>query len=176
MPKILNNMREILLEKTRQVLSEEGYAAFSMRNIATQCGIAPGTIYNYFHSKDDMISALVEEDWKVMLVDIRQKIEKQPDVLMELQCVYDSVVLFCANHAEVIRDRDAITSFYQRSFAYHTQLAEELGALLNPSIERNAVNYTPYLTRFLTENTIYSAVKQINFDNLKQVIAPLFKA
>ncbi len=176
MPKVLNNMREILLEKTKQVVNEEGYTAFSMRNIATQCGIAPGTIYNYFHSKDDMIAAFVMDDWKLALKEIRLQAEKQPDIISELECLYDGVVAFCDNHKALMRDSNAISSFYKRSFEYHTQLTEELGSIINPTLEKCAVNYTPYLTRFLSENTIYCAVRGYSFERFREVIMPLFKA
>ena len=63
MPKLLPQIRENALVETRRVLNEEGYDALTMRTVAASCGIAVGTLYNYFPSKEYLTGCVVLEDW-----------------------------------------------------------------------------------------------------------------
>jgi AcrR family transcriptional regulator len=50
--------REILAA-ARQVLEQRGLEAMTMEEIAAAAGVAKGTLYLYFQSKDDLIQALI---------------------------------------------------------------------------------------------------------------------
>lgn len=56
--------REAILEKCRQIVTEQGISAINMRTVASSCGIAVGSLYHYFPSKTDLISAAVEDIWR----------------------------------------------------------------------------------------------------------------
>ena len=64
MPKILENVRDEILEKARKILMEEGAEQLTMRHVADACGIAPGTIYNYFDSKEKLLAVVLFDDWR----------------------------------------------------------------------------------------------------------------
>jgi AcrR family transcriptional regulator len=67
MPKILpDNIKEEILSTTRRMVIENGYSKVSIRDIAKECGIATGTFYNYFRSKQEILSALLAGDWDRM--------------------------------------------------------------------------------------------------------------
>jgi AcrR family transcriptional regulator len=53
-------VRDRLLEATRRCLTRKGYEGTTVRDIATEAGVAIGTLYNYFASKEDLIEALSE--------------------------------------------------------------------------------------------------------------------
>ena len=48
-------LREDILEAARELLSEKGYAAMSMDELASQVGISKPTLYTYFPNKDDLV-------------------------------------------------------------------------------------------------------------------------
>lgn len=52
--------RELILDVAQQVFLEEGFANASMSVIAARLGGSKGTLYNYFRSKDELLSACVE--------------------------------------------------------------------------------------------------------------------
>lgn len=56
--------KEAILEECRKIVMEQGISAVNMRSVAAACGVAVGSIYNYFPSKTDLISAAVEDVWK----------------------------------------------------------------------------------------------------------------
>jgi len=53
-----------ILETCRAIVSAEGMAALSMRHVAEVRGVALGSLYHYFSSKDEMITATVESVWR----------------------------------------------------------------------------------------------------------------
>lgn len=67
-------LREALLGHARKIADEKGPQAISIRALAGQAGIATGTVYNYFASKDDILLALTEEYWCKTLLEMRDKI------------------------------------------------------------------------------------------------------
>ena len=53
--------RERLLEAGQALFSDQGYAATSMRQVAEQAGLALGSVYNHFPSKEAIFQALLLE-------------------------------------------------------------------------------------------------------------------
>ena len=63
MPKIIEDAGALIFEAARRKLSEKG-ENFSLRGIAKECGISPGTVYNYYSDKSSLIEAVMKEDWE----------------------------------------------------------------------------------------------------------------
>lgn len=55
--------KEEILKASRELIRQHGFDAVSIRSVAHACGISTGTIYNYFPSKDALVSASVESVW-----------------------------------------------------------------------------------------------------------------
>ncbi|MGN0978434.1 MAG: TetR/AcrR family transcriptional regulator [Faecousia sp.] len=55
--------KEAILQVCREIASEQGLPALNMRAVAKKCGIALGTLYNYFPDKDALLLATVESIW-----------------------------------------------------------------------------------------------------------------
>lgn len=55
------NTRTALLDAAAQAFAEHGYHQASIDSVSQLAGVAKGTIYNYFSSKDDVLRALVQE-------------------------------------------------------------------------------------------------------------------
>src|SRR3954469_4069992 len=53
--------RAKLLEAARKVFAEKGYGAATARDIVRETDLATGTFYNYFESKEEVFTALLEE-------------------------------------------------------------------------------------------------------------------
>ena len=62
MPKIIENVRHQLLTEAKRQISERGYKSTTIRSVAAECGVAVGTVYNYFKSKDILIASFILED------------------------------------------------------------------------------------------------------------------
>lgn len=66
--------REAILDKSRLLIREQGWTAVNIRSVANVCGVSIGSIYNYFHSKSDLVSATVESVWYEIFHVSEQKI------------------------------------------------------------------------------------------------------
>lgn len=59
-----NTSREEILRVCRKIVSEQGLHALNMRALAKECGIALGTLYNYYADKDELVIAAIESVWQ----------------------------------------------------------------------------------------------------------------
>ncbi len=58
-----SSMRNDLLLAAHQILREEGIDAITIKHLSNKTNVVPGTIYNYFSSKDEILLALATEYW-----------------------------------------------------------------------------------------------------------------
>ncbi len=63
--------RQAILKKAREWIVANGFSEFTMGKLAKFCGIAKGTLYNYFENKEDLIVKMVEES----VVKIHREVE-----------------------------------------------------------------------------------------------------
>jgi TetR/AcrR family transcriptional regulator, cholesterol catabolism regulator len=54
----MNQKKKQILETAMKLFAQKGFHATSMQEIAEQCGIAKGSIYNYFPSKDELLLSI----------------------------------------------------------------------------------------------------------------------
>lgn len=67
-------VKKTILQCARSIALQEGIRAVNIRNIAKTAGIATGTVYNYYSSKDDILLELTEEYWNQTLLEMQQSI------------------------------------------------------------------------------------------------------
>lgn len=88
MPKTLSNVKEDIMQTTRDMIIESGYNRLNIRDIASRCGIATGTLYNYFGSKQEIISAILASDWDKMERFVKRKLNPEHDMISQLEEVF----------------------------------------------------------------------------------------
>lgn len=54
--------RQSILDSAREVFGELGYGATTVRDIIRRTGLASGTFYNYFRSKEEVYEAILDEN------------------------------------------------------------------------------------------------------------------
>ena len=59
----LATSKEDILAASRDLIKENGWAAVSIRAVASRCSVSAGTIYNYYESKADLLSDTIESIW-----------------------------------------------------------------------------------------------------------------
>ena len=63
---------DLILQAAEAVLAEKGYHETSMDEIAARVGVAKGTVYLHFPSKEDMVFALFEREIEAFLLIVEQ--------------------------------------------------------------------------------------------------------
>jgi AcrR family transcriptional regulator len=56
-------MVDRIIEAGREVLLRDGYDAFSTNRVAEHAGISPGSLYQYFPNKAEIIAAVIDRYW-----------------------------------------------------------------------------------------------------------------
>lgn len=59
--------KEDILSVSKEMVAQCGIQAINMRNVAKECGVAVGSVYNYFPSKNDLIIAVIDVIWKEII-------------------------------------------------------------------------------------------------------------
>ena len=60
---------DIILEQALLIAKQEGIDKLSIRKIASACGIAIGSVYNYYPDKDALVTAVAESFWNNIFCD-----------------------------------------------------------------------------------------------------------
>ena len=130
MPKIIENLREKLVCEARRQVQEHGYAALTIRSVATACGVGIGTVYNYFASKDALVAAFMLEDWQKAITAIQDATLCNTNAQPIFACIYDQLLDFTALHQHVFADEAAVANFSGAPSPYHNLLRSQLAAPL----------------------------------------------
>lgn len=59
--------KEDILSVCKEMVAEKGLQAINMRNVAGKCGVAVGSVYNYFPSKTDLMIAVIDAIWREII-------------------------------------------------------------------------------------------------------------
>ncbi|MBQ8409085.1 MAG: TetR/AcrR family transcriptional regulator [Clostridia bacterium] len=151
MPKIIENVRENLIEEARRQIRVSGYAGMTIRSVAKACLLGVGTVYNYFRSKEELVHAAMHKDWKLSVERIRICSESTDDPETLLRCMYDELSLFIKEHGYLISDTNATKVFAQVYATGHSYLREQLAEFLKTTCDNYAQEPSELLPEFLAE-------------------------
>jgi TetR/AcrR family fatty acid metabolism transcriptional regulator len=85
--------RSIILDAALKTFVKRGYPATKVAEIASEAGVAEGTLYNYFQSKEDLLLALFDEKWGEIIGEIKGKISRLDDPNKKLKAIFSVVVM-----------------------------------------------------------------------------------
>jgi TetR/AcrR family fatty acid metabolism transcriptional regulator len=94
--------RERILAAAERVFARRGFFASRVSEIAKDAGVADGTIYLYFKSKDDLLISLFENRMKQVNTALRTAVASETQVLPQLRA-------FIKTYLQLIHDEPAAT-------------------------------------------------------------------
>jgi TetR/AcrR family transcriptional regulator, fatty acid metabolism regulator protein len=84
-----DDKRQRILDAAVQVFARKGFSASRISDVASAAGIADGTVYLYFESKDDILIKLFDEVMGVHIEAARQEIARVDDAAARLRVIAD---------------------------------------------------------------------------------------
>lgn len=84
-------IRKAILDAATRTFAQKGYYNARTAEIATQAGVASGTIYNYFKSKDDILIGIFNERFGEMIGTLRTATGRMEDVDSKIVLIVTSV-------------------------------------------------------------------------------------
>ena len=173
MPKIIENIREKLLEEAKRQVSESGYSAMTIRSVATACGVGTGTVYNYFPSKDMLVASFMLEDWMICMQAIEQGMAAAEDAKSALYCMYQELLKYKDKYINLFEDENAEASYIASSSQRHHLLCEQLAAPLKTWTCRQDKVDASFLAEFIAENMLTLTMAGKDFESIAAVLSQL---
>lgn len=167
MPKLIENVSGMLLEETGRQVAERGYAKTTIRSVASACGIAVGTVYNYYPSKEAMVGAFMAGDWRNTYAVMREGSRKGAEGC--LRTVYDELVSFTRRHSALFSDPAAARAVSGAFLMRHRQLRDQLAEIIGPY----APSEDGFTARFAAEALLTWTIADVPFDRIYRELGKL---
>ena len=111
--------RERLFEAARALVGEEGYAEATIAKITARAGIAQGTFYNYFESRQDILDQLLPTLGEDLLAFIRERVGKARDPVARERARLRAFFDFLVENPHFYRILNEAEIFAPRGFRRH---------------------------------------------------------
>jgi AcrR family transcriptional regulator len=121
---------ERILEATREMLAERGYAEVTVRELARRCGVSVPTLYNRFGGKDALIAQAVKSQFSKALGSVEGDDEGEtigyPRLMDLVGRVADGVIELADYHRALLQAFSQV----RETGALHQSVAQELTAAI----------------------------------------------
>ena len=172
MPKLIANLRENILKRAKAELLQSGYDSLTIRKVAQDCGIAVGTVYNYFSSKDMLAAAVMLEDWLRALDRIHAGCVAAKSVPDALAVLYESVSDFSGVYRNVWEGYSFSDAEKGAFSERHRMLVRQLTECLRPTLLRFSPDAPEGMDVFLVENLLLcSGGSELTFETFLSIVA-----
>lgn len=83
----MNKTKRKIFETAMQLFADKGYEATSIEEITATVGVAKGTLYYHFSSKEEIFNFLVEEGMKLLKNSIQIKTDKVSSYIDKIRAI-----------------------------------------------------------------------------------------
>ncbi len=162
----------LILQVAEEVLMEKGYYETSIDEIAARVGIAKGTVYLHFPSKEDLVIAIFERDMQQLLQYIDSTMSSALTARGKLEAIFDLM------HGGIISKRMQLLYSISNGAGLRHLLVEKKGCLreiwdqlsarLNSLLEEGkaAGEFDSSLPTMVMLSAFYSLLSPKNYDRL----------
>lgn len=127
-----NEKRQVILENSKRLFAERGFAGTSVADIARVAEVPVGSIYTYFDGKEELIRAIIDEGWSELRDRLQESLEQ---AATPEERITQLLELFMPG---LINDIDFITILLSEGIGYTKveekieELADLVSAILAP--------------------------------------------
>ncbi len=174
MPKIINDLQEKILKEAKRQVFEYGYTNMTIRSVAQECGIAIGTIYNYYPSKDYLTASFVLNDWLPLIEELNNKCKSTEIPMEAFHYIYMRLSKFISDYQPLFRENGAVKSVSVTFHIRHCELRGQLAEMIHGICMEKAKSPSQFLPEFIAEALLTWSAEQRSFDELRTVLNDLF--
>ncbi len=173
MPKIIENIKEQIIEEAKKQLFENGYSKTTIRSVAAACGIGVGTMYNYFSSKDMLISTFMLEDWKNCTLQMK-KLDTSEELIF-LEGIHDYLKVFIKKYSFLFKDKEAASVYSAVFTERHAQLRGVLGGIILPVCIDKGYDEPDFMANHIAESILFWTLEDVPFEKQAGIFKILLK-
>ncbi len=164
----------LILQAAEEVLMEKGYYETSIDEIAARVGIAKGTIYLHFPSKEDLVNAIFERDMQQLLQYVDITMSSAMTTRGKIESIFDLM------HGGIISKRMQLVYSISNSAGLRHLLVEKKGCLreiwdqlsmrLNSLLEEGkaAGEFDSTLPTMVMSSAFYSLLSPKSYERLME--------
>ncbi len=97
------DLRRALLDASLALITEEGFGALSLREVARRAGVTHAAPYRHFADKEALLGAVAEEGFRAMTSRMREAMARESSPQMRLRACGVAYVLFAVENASHFR-------------------------------------------------------------------------
>ena len=131
----MNNTKKALFNAAIKVFSIEGYDSATVDEIASEAGVAKGTLYYNFQGKEEIFKFVIDEGMKLIKNEVLDAIKDIDDPLEKLKISAKVQLRYVYNNKEFFR---VIMSQIWGDKNRHQEMRQEIRRLVN--INSNRIN------------------------------------
>ena len=174
MPKIIENVRGMLIEEAQTQITANGYDNVTIRSIAKGCGLGLGTFYNYFKSKEMLIATFLNEDWQKRMSVIKENHKDETNPMVVVRTLYDNMTDFIKIYNNIFTSPSAIKTFSFAAPGYHKYVREQVAMPIYNSCVLAGIENAEFLSIFVAESLVTWTVAKRDFEEIAAIISKLF--
>jgi AcrR family transcriptional regulator len=92
------DLRQALLDAALRLISEEGFAALTLREVARRAGVTHAAPYRHFADKEELLGAVALEGFRMMTAAMRERMAREERLLERFSASGIAYVLFAVEH------------------------------------------------------------------------------
>ncbi len=171
MAKIIENVYETILQEGKKILLNEGYNKMTLRLVASKANIATGTIYNYFSSKDVLVSKIMWGDWIILNNELVKELKEVNDVISGIEKIFMMLKKYTDIYKLAWDDYGGSLSLQSNR---HKILINQLSSYIDELFKRFDVSAIKNLSEFISEIVLNAGSRgDVYFDDIKPFISKL---
>lgn len=101
-PQLVERRQEEILQVASEIFATDGYAHTDIQRIADRLGIAKGTIYLYFPSKEELFFAAVDRGMRMINESVEEAVGDLSDPIAGLNSAVRTFLSFLDRHPELV--------------------------------------------------------------------------
>lgn len=87
-----NDKKELILEAAQELMCQMTDKDISVNLIAQKAGVAKGSVYYYFESKDQILDAVVEKCYKNAIHEFFRELDSEKSALQKINLLFNSII------------------------------------------------------------------------------------
>jgi len=143
--RIIENPKQLILSGAKEILYNEGFNKFCMRTLSKKCGIALGTIYNYYSTKEELIIEMMTDYWKDNLCTLKDIINSDDTLYIKLNQIFNKLKIFIKTFKdiwlkpELYESPDCVKDSLKQENIYMEKLVKIIEKILLKEAQNNKI-------------------------------------
>ena len=110
----MNKTKRKIFETSMKLFAEKGYEATSIEEITATVGVAKGTLYYHFSSKEEIFNFLIEEGMKLLQNSIDIKTAKYTNYIDKLKAIVLIQIKIVVKYEDINKIEDIVKKGIER--------------------------------------------------------------